>query len=135
MHRNPRRHALVAAALALALPACGGESAMVTPTPRATIDQTRLPVGDAFFTATAPRVGYAYLCSLTGRNNGFGRKGPWFNSDSTTFDKTKRLAVQGSVSWISTFAAQLANGVRRITGNGLPSHRTGTFPVESDTAA
>ena len=124
-----------AATAAIALIACGSGGDPLSSTSRGSVDITRLPVGDAFFTSAGPRVGYAYLCSTAGRNNGFGRKGPWFNSDSATFDKTKRLTVQGSVSWMSNLVIELVNGIRHVTGNGLPNHHTGTFPVESGSAA
>ena len=35
----------------------------------------------------------------------------------------------GSVNWVSQFAANFSNGLLSLTGNGLPSHPTGNFPV------
>ena len=136
------RAAATLAALAALLTGCGGGSssssssgtAGVTETPPAAIDPTRLPVGDAYFTSAGPRVGYAYLCSTAGRGNGFGQQGPWFNPDGS-WDSTKKVAVQGSVSWFSQFVATIVNGARQITGNGLPSHHTGEFPVAASSEA
>ena len=43
--------------------------------------------------------------------------------------------VRGSVSWASEFAMTLTDTERRLVGNGLPNHPTGTFAVEAGTAA
>jgi hypothetical protein len=128
---------------ALLLTACGGggsaSTSAVSPLASnvsgSTVDPTKLPVGDSFFTDAAPKVGFAYLCSITGKGNGFGRQGPWFNADGSTWDSTKKVKVDGAVTWVSSFFTSLANGFLRITGNGLPSHSTGVFPVAANTQA
>ena len=34
------------------------------------------------------------------------------------------------MNWLSQFSTTLAGGLLTLTGNGLPSHPTGTFPIE-----
>ncbi len=58
---------------------------------------------------------------------------PWVSG--TTIDLTKVAYVQGSVSWQSEFNMSITSAGRVITGNGLPNHPTGQFPVDSSTAA
>jgi hypothetical protein len=43
--------------------------------------------------------------------------------------------VRGSVNWRSEFAMTMTATQRRLVGNGLPNHPTGTFPVEPGTPA
>jgi YHYH protein/Fibronectin type III domain len=109
-------------------------SATVSVTPAtataASVDPTKLPVGDAFVRTTGAGVGYAFMC--TAGNPGAGGatvKGPWFNSDGTTFNSLTKLIVSGVVSWVSSFTTALSGTTRSANGNGLPSHTTGTFPV------
>lgn len=58
---------------------------------------------------------------------------PWVSG--TTIDLSKVAYVQGSVSWQSQFSMSITSAGRVITGNGLPNHPTGQFPVDSSTAA
>ena len=62
--------------------------------------------------------------------------GPWIKSDGT-FDFTAKVVVQGAVSWPDhAFSATLSGSTRQISGDGLPDHPTGTFPIAaSDPAA
>ncbi|HEX6550048.1 MAG TPA: YHYH protein [Gammaproteobacteria bacterium] len=92
-------------------------------------DLTHLTVGDNYVTTTTPAVGWIYECSAT-TGGGASGKGPWFNSDGTTWDETKKLAVEGNVSWSSTGFNATDNGSNlAITGDDLPTHNTGTFPI------
>lgn len=43
--------------------------------------------------------------------------------------------VEGEVYWESEFKTWVDNGVRYFTGNGLPNHPTGAFPLASDQEA
>ena len=53
----------------------------------------------------------------------------WTNADGT-WDYTRKPQVGGNVVWISEFEVTLdGNGNRIITGNALPSHPTGVFPI------
>ena len=91
-----------------------------------------LPIGDGKYT-TYPQVGYVYSCqaTITG-GGGASVDGPWINLDAGTFDFLAKVVVQGSVSWPShAFSATLSGATRTITGNALPDHDTGTFPIAS----
>jgi len=123
----------------LLLSACGGGGAdtaptapttPTTPTTPGALDLTKLPLGDGKVSTTGARVGYVFACSIPSSTNPPG-KAPWINVDGTTWNASAKISVQGAVSWMSTFSANLANGLRNISGNGLPSHQTGTFPVSA----
>ena len=101
--------------------------------PNARVDLTRLPIGDGRV-STSPRVGYVYSCQTSFGGGGAFRDGPWIRGDGT-FDLTAKLAVRGSVRQGGEFNAALSVGTRRVTGNGLPQHSTGQFPVASNDPA
>jgi hypothetical protein len=92
------------------------------------VDLTHLPVGDGKYTNT-PKVGYVYTCQTTFNGGGASAKGPWFNADGTTWDATKKGVVDGSVSWNSSFEESESSSTRSFSGNDLPDHHTGTFPI------
>jgi YHYH protein/Fibronectin type III domain len=111
----------------------GPASAPVSVTPAAAtvggVDPTKLPVGDNYIRTSGPGVGYAFVCAPAGMGGGASSKGPWFNADGTTWNSTTKLIVSGVVTWVSNFLATLSGNTLSITGNGLPNHSTGTFPV------
>jgi len=134
-----------------ALVACGGSggsssstttgTSTTTTGSSGTTDTTKLPLGDNYVVNTAPSAsarGYLYVCPGTTDANGPGTttKGPWFNSDGTTWSLgTKTLyAVNGAEAWASSFAASVANSLRSLSGNGLPNHTTGTYPITAATS-
>ena len=95
-----------------------------------------LPVGDGKYVTDKPKVGYAYTCSQYAQNlksdqGGAGTRGPWFTNNNTQYDTTKKLHVQGSVTWKADFSNTLAGSTRTIVTNDLPTHPTGTFPIAS----
>ena len=100
----------------------------------ATVDPTHLPVGDNLTTTAGPKAGYLYLCRVQSGGGGASSKGPWFNSDGT-WNSSAKVAAQGAVQWVSQFAASLAGGALNISGNGLPSHATGVFPIQASDPA
>lgn len=91
-----------------------------------------LPVGDKKYVTTAAKVGYVYSCQTNfaaeGRA-GADTRGPWFVNNNTQWDSTKKPAVNGSVEWRNSLAITLSESKRTIVTNGLPDHRTGTYPV------
>jgi hypothetical protein len=89
-------------------------------------DLTRLPLGDGKYSTTAPAVGSIYLCSAPTQQDTI--DAPWINGDGT-FNATARPVVDGSVSWVSRFTALVQGALRVITGNGLPNHTTGIYPI------
>jgi hypothetical protein len=58
---------------------------------------------------------------------------PWIVGDDIIISDIPY--VEGSVTWESEFAITLTDTGRRLLGNGLPNHPTGTFAVEEGTAA
>ena len=105
-------------------------TALITP-----IDPTKLPVGDSKTTTTMPAVGYLYECAVQSGGGGANTKGPWFNSDGTTWNASGKVSVQGNVNWISSFTASLVGSVLNIASNDLPNHSTGTYPIASSDPA
>lgn len=92
------------------------------------IDPSKLPIGDGKFSKTTPAIGSVYVCYDTTSNGGASAKGPWFNADGSTWNSLSKISVQGAVSWTSSFLVSLGANLG-ITGNGLPSTPTGTFPI------
>jgi hypothetical protein len=96
------------------------------------VDLTRLEVGDGKYT-TSPQVGYVYTCQTSFNFNGTGGQGAtgnWLNGDGT-WDATKKAVVDGSVTWPTSFTVSLQGNQRVLTGNDLPDHPTGNFPISS----
>jgi YHYH protein len=92
-------------------------------------DLTALPLGDGRL-SSAPQVGYIWVCNTgTGPGGGAFALGPWINTQAGTFDITTKASVDGEVTWSSTFAIAVQGETRVVTGNGLPTHPTGTFPI------
>lgn len=95
-----------------------------------------LPVGDGKYSTTAAKQGYVYACSqyarnLTSNTGGAGTRGPWFVSNDTEYDTTKKVHVLGSVTWHPQMSNTVTNGERVIMTNDLPNHTTGVFPIAS----
>lgn len=118
----------------------GAASGVATVTPvaatsSASVDATKLPLGDSYVRTTGAGVGYAFMCNPA-RSGGAGAttKGPWFNADGTTYNSLAKLIVSGAVSWVSSFMQAVSGSSRTFSGNGLPTHTTGTFPVPSTDA-
>jgi len=100
-------------------------------------DLTKLPIGDGKL-SQEPMAGYVWRCGDGGpsSNGGAQVKGPWFNSDGTSFDMTKKYIVDGDVMWPSEFDITIQGTERIFTGNALPNHGTGVYPVaRTDDAA
>lgn len=93
------------------------------------VDLTALPVGDGRY-STSPRSGYIYSCQTSFNGGGAGTQGPWFNGDGT-WDLTKKVSVDGSVNWAHELAVTVSGDSRVFSGNNLPNHPTGTFPISS----
>jgi hypothetical protein len=96
-----------------------------------------LPVGDGKYTTDAPKQGFVFLCHTGGPNAGGARtRGPWFSADGATYDVTKKVSVQGAVTWPGAITITLDGGARTIVTNDLPKdHTTGVFPVAHDDPA
>ena len=76
-----------------------------------------------------------WLCGLPIDGAGNSDATDWTNPDGT-WDYTKKPQVDGNVTWISEFNVSLdGNGNRIITGNALPNHPTGIFPITRNSVA
>jgi hypothetical protein len=95
--------------------------------PNATVDFTHLAVGDGK-RSTSPVRGSVWPCPSPGGGGGAFKDGPWFNGDGT-FNLKAKAIVDGNVTWTSVFTQSLQGALRGVSGNGLPSHGTGTYPI------
>jgi YHYH protein len=90
-------------------------------------DLTALPLGDGHTTTTTPQRGYLYECHILSGGGGAFTNGSWIHG--STYDLTQKVAVDGAVSWPGTFSKKVKGKRLTLTGNGLPTHTTGVFPV------
>ncbi len=93
------------------------------------VDLTHLEVGDGKY-STSPQAGYVYSCMTTFNGGGAQGTGNWMNGDGT-WDATKKAVIDGSVTWPGSFTLSIQGNQRVFTGNDLPNHPTGTFPVSA----
>lgn len=99
------------------------------------VDLTRLPIGDSKVSTTAAAKGSLWSCRALTGGGGAGKDGPWIRSDGT-WDSTAKAKVSGEVAWPTANVSIAVQGDKRvISGNGLPSHTTGVYPVASTDAA
>ena len=92
-----------------------------------------LPLGDGRYTTTGPKKGYVYSCGPHTGGGGAQANGPWIQGK--TWDSTAKVYVSGSVHWHSVLKIAVSGSKLRITGNDLPSHATGQFPIQAGTPA
>lgn len=107
----------------------------------ATPDLTHLPFGGKGSTkilvrnqgATRPEFLSLWLCGIPANGAGANNAAEWTNADGS-WDYTRKPQVEGNVTWKSEFKITLdGNGNRIITGNALPNHPTGIFPIQKGT--
>ena len=99
----------------------------------ADLDLTHLRLGDGKVAYDGPRRGYVYECSpRMGMSPGL--PGPWISG--SYWDFTTKPTVDGEVNWTAArHSVRRAGSGRAISGNGLPFHTTGVYPIaESDDA-
>ncbi len=115
---------------------------ILTPSPE-TPDLTKLPLGGVspykilVRNQGNPNPDFLslWLCGLPVDGAGANNAKDWTNSDGT-WDYTRKPQVAGNVIWVSEFKIILdGNGNRVLTGNGLPNHPTGVFPIAQGTTA
>jgi hypothetical protein len=105
-----------------------------------TADLTSLPFGGPLILRRdqgdmQPDFGFLWLCGVPQNGAGNDDASDWTNPDGT-WDYTRKPFVEGSVDWISEFEVALdGNGNRIITGNALPDHPTGVFPIDPNSVA
>ncbi|MFT4733638.1 MAG: hypothetical protein ACI9QN_000518 [Arcticibacterium sp.] len=107
------------------------------------VDLTHLPFGGTTPTNilvrkqgdSHPDLLSLWLCGLPVDGAGANNASDWTNADGT-WDYTRKPQVEGNVTWISEFNISLdGNGNRIITGNALPDHPTGIFPIDPNSLA
>jgi YHYH protein len=92
-------------------------------------DLTALPLGDGRTTTTDPRRGYLYECRALSGGGGASANGSWIHG--STYDLTAKVSVDGAVSWPGArFRKKVKGKSLLLSGNGLPKHTTGVFPVQ-----
>ncbi len=112
------------------------------PTSKETADLTQLPFGGNEPTNilirnqgdAQPDFLSLWLCGLPIDGAGANDASDWTNADGS-WDYTRKPQVEGSIDWMSDFNVSLdGNGKRIITGNALPDHPTGIFPIDPESA-
>lgn len=97
--------------------------------PSSNVDPKNLPLGDGKVSKT-PQKGYIYACQTNFNGKGAQVNGPWIHG--TTWDSTAKTEVDGQVSWANaTFQIKLQGNTRSLTGNNLPPHTTGVYPISA----
>jgi len=84
--------------------------------------------------SSAPKVGYVDGCQTSfGGIGGAQAVGPWVDEAAKTWDRTKKLSVQGTVKWPQArYTTKVAGTKRTFSFNDLPvGHTTGSFPIGS----
>lgn len=107
------------------------------------LDPKHLPLGDGKY-STSARKGYVMRCGGGSGGPGFFgggafKDGPWIHSDGAsggTWDSTAKATVDGDVEWKNFhYEIMVEGGKRKLVGNGLPNHHTGTFPISPESEA
>jgi len=73
-----------------------------------------------------------YSCQFTAMGGALDR--PWIGDDGTVYF-LKKPFVKGNKSWSSNIKFDEGNPNIAVTGNGLPDHPTGDFPISSSSTA
>ena len=95
------------------------------------VDTTALPLGDNKV-STSPRKGYIYSCQTQMNGGGAFTAGPWIDQTNRVWDLTQKISVDGAVNWTDATWSISEDGTKRILrGNGLPSHTTGVYPINT----
>ncbi|MSO42430.1 MAG: YHYH protein [Solirubrobacterales bacterium] len=92
-------------------------------------DLTQLELGDGRVTTSGARRGYVYSCTGSFPPVPTDDR-PWI--DGSHWDQTAKPTVSGSVDWPTAgLKRKIKRSVLKLSGNGLPSHGTGVFPVSA----
>jgi len=90
------------------------------------VDLHNLTIGTKI--VTSPERGGLYSCQTTFTGGGASATGAWYHNDGT-YDLTIKPTVDGSVSWPHELSITVNGSSRVFTGNDLPDHNTGTYPI------
>ena len=89
-----------------------------------------LPLGDGNVTTAGPAKGKVFVCNANFGQGGASANGDWIQGSQ--WDPTKKLHVQGDVSWPDASVSITTSGNSRvIASNDLPDHTTGVFPIQT----
>ncbi len=99
-----------------------------------------LPVGDGRYRTSGAKKGYVYACAqyaqaLSQGGGGAQVRGPWFTNGNTEYDINEKAHVQGRVHWDAQHSFTTKGKTRRVETNDLPTHTSGTFPIDSSDPA
>lgn len=120
---------LLASLSALVISACNSLSQANPANPSTNL----LPIGDGKISSSGKR-GYVYSCQTQFGGGGAFRDGEWIQG--AFWDPSKKIAVSGAVAWPNAKTTISLSGTQRlISGNNLPSHTTGIYPIQSTDAA
>lgn len=135
---------LIFVAFQVAISSCGKTDSPATTNTTApeVADLTHLPYGGVGSTKilnrqngfNIPEKLSLWLCAIPANGAGNSNSNDWKNADGT-WDYTRKPQVEGNVSWTSQFNIAISGTNRVITGNGLPNHPTGIFPISRSTTA
>ncbi len=92
-------------------------------------DPTKLPLGDGKL-SSGPKAGFIWACHTDPGRGGAQHDGPWIDKAAGTWDMTKKVAVEGAVTWPHSFSVRIEGDRRVITLNDLPDYPTGIFPIQ-----
>lgn len=98
------------------------------------VDPTALPLGDGHVASTA-QAGYVDSCTQNFRGGGARHAGGWISG--STWNKTTKVNVAGSIAWPNAKYAETATATNRtLTTNDVPmTYPTGTFPISPNDPA
>ena len=110
-----------------------GLALLVVPFGGALAHDTPQPLGDGNITSS-PRPGQVFSCRTDFRRAGVVKNQPWIRGDQ--WFPAEKVAVEGSMSWPNaTLSIEVEGGERVIRANSLPSHTTGSFPIDRSSTA
>lgn len=102
------------------------------------VDTTKLPIGTSHVSTDSASKGGLWACQgANPRGGGAQVAGPWLDEAAGTWDLSKKVSVQGDVSWpMASYKETIEGSTRNIVSNGVPVGAiTGTFPVAADDPA
>ena len=138
-----RALAVVGFGLLVVIAACSSDSKQAAPrgsytysggsssTVAAGVDLTKLPLGDNKYTTSGPQKGSVFSCIANFNGGGAFANGPWIHTDSSTWDATAKISVNGSIDQHGEITGTHSSTGETLEGNGLPTVPTGLFPVAS----
>lgn len=94
-------------------------------------DVNHLPLGDGKTSTTGAARGQVFQCATTAGDDNAATSGPWISAPTGTYSVVTKSTVQGRVAWTPSYSMTLNGTDRLIASNGLPSHATGVFPIDS----